>query len=118
MRLLAWGRGGRAAGPGYGVILANGVTAARGHDEVEDGSVADSSAGDGDAPDEAVGESGTGSEPDDAGTPPRRLELDVDLVPDQTEDDTDAGWGERDGSRDPAALLRRYLDETPPHHGD
>ena len=50
---------------------------------------------------------------------PRRLELDVDLVPEQTGDDTDAGWGERPSrSDDPASTLRRYLDETPPHHGD
>jgi len=50
---------------------------------------------------------------------PKRLELDVDLVPEQTADDTDAGWGgESRGERDPAAVLRRYLDETPPHHGD
>ena len=49
----------------------------------------------------------------------RRLELDVDLVPEQTTDDTDAGWGtERRADVDPAALLRRYLDEKPPHHGD
>jgi hypothetical protein len=52
-------------------------------------------------------------------TPPRRLELDVDLVPDQTSDDTDAGWGgESRGDSDPATVLRRYLDEKPPHHGD
>ena len=50
---------------------------------------------------------------------PKRLELDVDLVPEQTADDTDAGWGgESRGERDPATVLRRYLDETPPHHGD
>ena len=48
-----------------------------------------------------------------------RLDLDVDLVPEQTTDDTDAGWGaERRTESDPAALLRRYLDEKPPHHGD
>lgn len=45
--------------------------------------------------------------------------IEVDLVPDQTSDDTDAGWGgEPREERDPAALLRRYLDEKPPHHGD
>jgi len=50
---------------------------------------------------------------------PKRLDLDVDLVPEQTTDDTDAGWGERPSrSDDPASTLRRYLDETPPHHGD
>ena len=33
--------------------------------------------------------------------------------------DPDAGWGApaRD-DRDPATVLRRYLDEKPPHHGD
>jgi len=51
--------------------------------------------------------------------PGARLRLDVDLVPEQTTDDTDAGWG-RDASseQDPAALLRRYLEDKPPHHGD
>ena len=62
------------------------------------------------------------TEADDEGTggvAPRRLRLDVELVPEQTSDDTDAGWGAGAGSdRDPAAVLRRYLDETPPHHGD
>ena len=49
----------------------------------------------------------------------RRLELDVDLVPDQTSDDADTGWGgPATGAEDPAARLKRYLDETPPHHGD
>ncbi len=50
----------------------------------------------------------------------RRLELeDVELVPEQTSDDTDAGWaGESRAEQDPAAVLRRYLEETPPHHGD
>jgi hypothetical protein len=50
-------------------------------------------------------------------TPP--LDLDVELVPERSTDDTDSGWGA--GSRaekDPATVLRRYLDETPPHHGD
>jgi hypothetical protein len=50
---------------------------------------------------------------------PKRLALDVDLVPEQTGDDTDAGWGERPSrAEDPAATLKRYLDEKPPHHGD
>jgi len=50
---------------------------------------------------------------------PKRLDLDVDLVPEQTTDDTDTGWGgESRAAPDPAALLRRYLDEKPPHHGD
>jgi hypothetical protein len=53
------------------------------------------------------------------GVAPRRLELDVDLVPEQTADDTDAGWGgEGRADADPASVLRRYLDEKPPHHGD
>jgi hypothetical protein len=47
------------------------------------------------------------------------LELDVDLVPEQTTDDTDTGWGtEGRADTDPATVLRRYLDEKPPHHGD
>jgi hypothetical protein len=50
---------------------------------------------------------------------PRPLDLDVDLVPEQTTDDTDAGWGaESRAEQEPGALLRRYLDEKPPHHGD
>jgi hypothetical protein len=53
-------------------------------------------------------------------TPPAMpLELDVDLVPEQTTDDTDTGWGtEGRADTDPATVLRRYLDEKPPHHGD
>ena len=35
------------------------------------------------------------------------------LLPDQTEDDTDAGWGEPPDDDD-----ARYLDELPPHHVD
>ncbi len=47
----------------------------------------------------------------------RRLDLDdVELVPEQTTDDTDAGWSTP--RRDPVADLRRYLDEKPPHHVD
>jgi hypothetical protein len=53
------------------------------------------------------------------GAAPRPLELDVDLVPEQTRDDADSGWGSAPtADADPAALLRRYLDEKPPHHGD
>jgi hypothetical protein len=49
---------------------------------------------------------------------PPRLNLDVELVPEQTSDDTDAGWGgEERTDRDPATVLRRYLDDKPPHHG-
>ena len=37
------------------------------------------------------------------------------VLPDQTRDDTDDGWGERsDGDDD----VRRLLDERPPHHED
>ena len=50
----------------------------------------------------------------DEPTPPR-LDLDVELLPEQTRDDLDEGGA---APADPAALLRRYRDETPPHHGD
>ncbi|MEU7378569.1 MULTISPECIES: hypothetical protein [unclassified Streptomyces] len=33
----------------------------------------------------------------------------------QSTDDTDRGWGER-AEGDPAADLKRFLDEKPPHH--
>ena len=46
---------------------------------------------------------------------PRRLDLDVELLPEQTSDDTDAAEAP---NADPATVLRRYLDERPPHHGD
>ena len=37
----------------------------------------------------------------------------------QTSDDTDTGWGGPAArAEDPAATLKRYLDEKPPHHGD
>jgi hypothetical protein len=50
---------------------------------------------------------------------PLELGVDLDLVPGQTADDTDAGWGsESRAEREPGAVLRRYLDEKPPHHGD
>jgi hypothetical protein len=55
------------------------------------------------------------------GTPAARpLDLDdVELVPEQTLDDTDSGWGsESRADADPATVLRRYLDDKPPHHGD
>ena len=50
----------------------------------------------------------------------RPLDLDdVELVPEQTLDDTDSGWGsESRAGADPATVLRRYLDDKPPHHGD
>jgi hypothetical protein len=50
----------------------------------------------------------------DEPTPPR-LDLDVELLPEQTSDDTDAAEAP---AADPATVLRRYLDEKPPHHGD
>lgn len=42
----------------------------------------------------------------------REVDLDEDLVvlPDQTRDDTDAGWGERPSDND-----RRLLEDRPPH---
>ena len=47
-----------------------------------------------------------------------KLQLDdVELLPEQTTDDVDAP-ADRAASADPAAVLRRYLDEKPPHHGD
>ena len=50
---------------------------------------------------------------------PLDLDADLDLVPDQSTDDTDAGWGaESRAEKDPRAVLRRYLEERPPHHGD
>lgn len=50
----------------------------------------------------------------------QRQALDVDLVPEQTSDDTDASWGggsDRSGSGADGDDLRRFLDERPPHHG-
>jgi hypothetical protein len=38
-------------------------------------------------------------------------------IPEQTSDDTDGGWGERQPEDDPDDL-RRFLDDRPPHHGD
>ncbi|MFI5620797.1 hypothetical protein [Streptomyces sp. NPDC051567] len=34
----------------------------------------------------------------------------------QSSDDTDRGWGERQPSGGSAADLARFLDEKPPHH--
>ncbi len=49
----------------------------------------------------------------------RRLLDDVDLVPEQTDDDLDDGWSSGSPAPgDSATALRRYLDEKPPHHGD
>jgi hypothetical protein len=44
----------------------------------------------------------------------RRLALDVDLVPEQTEDESATAWGDRPESE--GAQLQHYLDEKPPHH--
>jgi hypothetical protein len=56
--------------------------------------------------------------PEQEPAPPLALG-DLDLVPDQTVDDTDSGWGsESRADADPATVLRRYLDDKPPHHGD
>ncbi len=42
-----------------------------------------------------------------------------DLLPEQTGDDTDTGWGERPGPRESDDDgIERYLRERPPHHGD
>jgi hypothetical protein len=58
-------------------------------------------------------------QPSTSGRKPLDLDADLELVPEQTADDTDAGWGsESRAERDPARVLRRYLDEKPPHHGD
>jgi hypothetical protein len=48
---------------------------------------------------------------------PRLLDLDVELVPEQTGDDTDSGWGGT-APESKAAELRRFLEDKPPHHGD
>jgi len=59
------------------------------------------------------------AEPSETSARRARLRLDdVELVPEQTSDDTDAGWGRGAAPGDKAAELRRYLDEKPPHHGD
>ena len=36
------------------------------------------------------------------------------VLPDQTSDDTDVGWGDEPDEDD----VRRLLDERPPHHDD
>lgn len=43
---------------------------------------------------------------------------DDELVPEQTSDDRDRGWGDdlRGSDADPDDL-RRFLDDVPPHHG-
>lgn len=42
---------------------------------------------------------------------------DVDILPDQTRDDTDAGWGERSTGGHRSSDVTRLLDERPPHWG-
>ncbi len=55
------------------------------------------------------------SEPDDTERRRRlRAALDLELVPEQTDDETGASWGEPPSSE--AAELRRYQEERPPHH--
>ena len=49
--------------------------------------------------------------------PAPRLDLSVDLVPDQSTDDTDLGWGASSAAESDADKLRRYLVDKPPHHG-
>lgn len=39
------------------------------------------------------------------------------LLPDQTSDDSDRGWGESADDSDPGDL-ERFLRERPPHHGE
>jgi hypothetical protein len=41
---------------------------------------------------------------------------DDELLPEQTDDERGESWGER--PEDDDELLRRYLAERPPHHGD
>jgi len=38
------------------------------------------------------------------------------VLPEQTVDDTDRGWGERPDEADPDDL-ERFLADRPPHHG-
>jgi len=41
------------------------------------------------------------------------------VLPEQTGDDTDSGWGDEESAADVAERdLDRYLRERPPHHGD
>jgi hypothetical protein len=39
-----------------------------------------------------------------------------DPLDEQSSDDTDRGWGERQSGGDTADDLKRFLDEKPPHH--
>jgi hypothetical protein len=51
-----------------------------------------------------------GSAPSDENRTVDLIDDDEILLPDQTRDDTDLGWGEHTGSND-----ERLLDERPPH---
>jgi hypothetical protein len=51
-------------------------------------------------------------EPSDADRPVDVGDDDLVVLPEQTADDTDLGWGERPGSNDD-----RLLEERPPHWG-
>lgn len=39
----------------------------------------------------------------------------LEILPDQTRDDTDAGWGERTWARSSSEDDRRLLEDRPPH---
>ena len=43
-----------------------------------------------------------------------RVDFDDELLPEQTTDDTDAGWGERPSTD--AEDISRLLDDRPPHY--
>jgi hypothetical protein len=53
-----------------------------------------------------------GTVPDDQRTVDFEAEDAPPLLPDQTTDDTDRGWGDREGSND-----ERLLEDKPPHWG-
>lgn len=46
-----------------------------------------------------------------------RFDDDIDILPDQTRDDTDAGWGESSTGSHPSSDDIRLLEERPPHWG-
>ena len=51
--------------------------------------------------------------------PPDRPPLMTEPVPEQSVDDTDAGWGEQQSAAEKAEQDDDwYRGETPPHHGD
>lgn len=47
-------------------------------------------------------------------SPKRPPEDDAPVLPDQTRDESDVGWGDEPGERD----AEWYHRERPPHHGD